>query len=63
VIIATHEGEYEQWDMPMTTLLAKAFSNQIRCITWEGFFESRRMRFFQGRNQQECATEILKARG
>lgn len=33
----TDEPKYERWDLPMTTFLAKVFTNEIKCILWKGF--------------------------
>jgi hypothetical protein len=30
-------SEFERWEMPMTTFLAKAFTNKIKTLLWEPF--------------------------
>jgi hypothetical protein len=58
IVLASHAGEYEVWNMPLSTLLARAMTKAIRCVTWP--LEQHDLRFCRGRNQQECSAEFLE---
>lgn len=44
-ILRTRDGEMEQWDMPMTTFLAKALSNELKCVLWTRKFAKKDCKF------------------
>ena len=56
VILVNFCGEYERWDLSMTTFLVHAFSNQIECNL--GRFRAAQRTFHRGRNEWEVCREI-----
>jgi hypothetical protein len=45
IILWNYDGEYERFDMPMTSFLAKCFKNEIKCKIWEEFFSESKVMF------------------
>jgi hypothetical protein len=45
IVLRTREGEYETWQMPMSTFLARALSNGLRCILWSRKFSKKHRAF------------------
>lgn len=47
VVLAGRDNRWQQFDMPMTTFLAKALSGEVRCKIWPpGFSRPKRRRIF-----------------
>ena len=48
IILRTRECEFERWEMPITTFLAKALSNEIKCLLWQTPFSKKQRVFNPG---------------
>jgi hypothetical protein len=58
-VLVSRSGGFEQWDCTLTTFLAKALNNEIKCRIWPRFDPSQRT-FHQGRNQAEVYADYEK---